>query len=72
MLKSRLDQILTWFRHRVTNSTAEGFISRIRSLQSNVRGYRSYQRRQNKALLSKSAILFRIYSPGFPAPRTSD
>jgi len=43
MLKNRLDNILSWFRHRITNSSAEGFNSRIQALKSNARGFRSFQ-----------------------------
>lgn len=42
MLKNHLDRILTWFRHRITNSTAEGFNSRIQSIKANARGFRSF------------------------------
>ena len=43
MLKNRLDKILSWFRHRITNSNAEGFNSRIQSIKSNARGFKSFQ-----------------------------
>ncbi len=43
MLKNRLDNILSWFRHRITNSNAEGFNSRIQSIKSNARGFKSFQ-----------------------------
>ncbi len=39
MLKNRLDTILSWFRHRITNSNAEGFNSRIQAIKSNARGF---------------------------------
>jgi transposase len=39
MLKQRVDNIRTWFRHRITNATTEGFNSRIQSLKSNARGF---------------------------------
>jgi transposase len=40
MLKQRVDSILTWFRHGITNATTEGFNSRIQSLKSNALGFR--------------------------------
>lgn len=42
MLKSRLANILTWFRHPISNATAEGFNSRIQSIKSNARGFRNF------------------------------
>jgi transposase len=50
MLKSQLYRILTWFRHRITYATAEGFNSRIQSLKSNVRGFRSLQNYRTRIL----------------------
>jgi transposase len=50
MLKQRVDNILTWFRHRITNSTAEGFNSRIQSLKSNARGFRSFNNYRTRIL----------------------
>jgi transposase len=42
MLKTRVDRILTWFRHRISNATAEGFNSRIQSIKSAARGFRAF------------------------------
>jgi len=42
MLKKRLANILTWFRHPISNGMAEGFNSRIQSLKSAARGFRSF------------------------------
>ena len=42
MLKSRLQNILSWFRHPISNATAEGFNSRIQSIKSNARGFRNF------------------------------
>jgi len=39
MLKWRLKHLLSWFRHSISNATAEGFNSRI---QSNARGFRNF------------------------------
>jgi transposase len=43
MLKNHLDGLLSYFRHRVTNATAEGFNSRIQSIKSAARGFRSFK-----------------------------
>ena len=42
MLKKRLNNILTWFRHPISNGPAEGFNSRIQSLKSAARGFRNF------------------------------
>lgn len=43
MLKNHLDGLLSYFRHRVTNATAEGFNSRIQTIKSAARGFRSFK-----------------------------
>jgi len=43
MLKKHLDGLLSYFRHRVTNATAEGFNSRIQTIKSAARGFRSFK-----------------------------
>lgn len=42
MLKKHLSGLLSYFRHRVTNATAEGFNSRIQSIKSAARGFRNF------------------------------
>jgi transposase len=42
MLKRHLENILTYFRHGITNSMSEGFNSRIQSIKSNARGFRAF------------------------------
>ena len=42
-LRNHLDGLLSYFRHRVTNATAEGFNSRIKSIKSAARGFRSFK-----------------------------
>ena len=42
MLKRHLDNILTYFRHRITNAMSEGFNSRIQSIKSQARGFRAF------------------------------
>ena len=43
MLKKHLDGLLSYFRHRVTNATSEGFNSRIQAIKSAARGFRSFE-----------------------------
>lgn len=43
ILKNHLDGLLSYFRHRVTNATAEGFNSRIQSIKSAARGFRNFE-----------------------------
>jgi transposase len=42
MLKTHLDGLLSYFRHRVTNAISEGFNSRIQSIKSSARGFRNF------------------------------
>lgn len=50
MLKGRLENILTWFRHRISNGPAEGFNSRIQSLKSAARGFRNFNNYRTRIL----------------------
>lgn len=43
MLKGRLDRILTWFTSPISNSTSEGFNSRIQAIKSAARGFRIFE-----------------------------
>lgn len=42
MLHGRLENLLTYFRHRITNAMSEGFNSRIQELKTAARGFRSF------------------------------
>lgn len=42
MLKRHLDNLLNYFEHSITNATSEGINSRIQTVKSNARGYRSF------------------------------
>lgn len=42
MLKEHLDGLLSYFRHPITNAVSEGFNSRIQSIKSAARGFRSF------------------------------
>ena len=50
MIKGRLDNILTWFRHRISNGPAEGFNSRIQSIKSAARGFRNFNNYRTRIL----------------------
>jgi hypothetical protein len=42
MLKTRVNRTLRWFRHQISNGTAEGFNSRIQSIKSAARRFRAF------------------------------
>lgn len=50
MLKGRINNILTWFKHRITNATSEGFNSRIQNIKSNARGFRNFDNYRTRIL----------------------
>jgi transposase len=50
MIKHRLPNILTWFRHRISNGPAEGFNSRIQSIKSAARGFRNFENYRTRIL----------------------
>ena len=50
MLKRHLERILTWFKHRISNATAEGFNSRIQSIKSAARGFRNFDNYRTRIL----------------------
>lgn len=43
MLKAHLDGLLNYFDHRISNAAAEGLNSKIQTVKSNARGYRSFE-----------------------------
>jgi transposase len=43
MLKRHLTGLLNYFKHRMTNAMSEGFNSKIQQIESNARGFRSFQ-----------------------------
>ena len=50
MLKRHLENILTYFRHRITNAMSEGFNSRIQSIKSQARGFRAFHNYRTRIL----------------------
>jgi len=50
MIKSHLPNLLTYFQHRISNAVAEGLNSKIQTVKSNARGYRSFDGFRNSIL----------------------
>ncbi|WP_437222029.1 ISL3 family transposase [Planctomicrobium sp. SH661] len=50
MIKKRIDNILSWFRHQISNAAAEGFNSIIQSLKSAARGFRNFANYRTRIL----------------------
>jgi len=50
LLKRHLENILTYFRHRITNAMSEGFNSRIQSIKSQARGFRAFKNFRTRIL----------------------
>ena len=50
MIKSRLHNVLTYFKHHITNAISEGFNSRIQAIKANARGFRSFDNYRTRIL----------------------
>ena len=50
MLKRHLPHLLSYFRHRVTIATSEGFNSVIQALKYAARGFRSFENYRTRIL----------------------
>lgn len=50
MLERHLPEILSYFRHRITNATSEGFNSKIQSIKSAARGFRAFTNYRTRIL----------------------
>ena len=50
MLKRHLPNLLSYFRHRITNATSEGFNSVIQALKYAARGFRSFKNYRTRIL----------------------
>ena len=50
MLKRRLANVLTYFKHRITNAMSEGYNSRIQAIKSNARGFRNFENYRTRIL----------------------
>ena len=42
MIKDHFENIITYLRHPITNGVTEGLNSKIQSIKSNARGFRSF------------------------------
>jgi transposase len=42
-LKRHLENILTYFKHRITNAVSEGINSKIQNIKANARGFRNFE-----------------------------
>lgn len=49
-LKRHLPELLSYFRHRITNATAEGFNSRIQSIKTAATGFRNFANYRTRIL----------------------
>jgi transposase len=50
MLERHLPEILSYFRHRITNATSEGYNSKIQSIKSAARGFRAFENYRTRIL----------------------
>lgn len=50
MLKKHLSNIMTYFKHRISNAASEGMNSKIQTVKANARGYRSFNGFRNSIL----------------------
>lgn len=50
MIKHRLANVLTYFKHHITNAMSEGFNSRIQTLKANARGFRNFDNYRTRIL----------------------
>ena len=50
MIKNHLPNILTYFKHRISNAAAEGLNSKIQTVKTNARGYRFFDGFRNSIL----------------------
>ena len=50
MLKRHLDRILSWFCHHISNGMAEGYNSRIQSINTASRGFRNFANYRTRIL----------------------
>ena len=69
MLKRHLPNLLTWFRHRITNATAEGFNSRIQSIKSAARGFRNFNNYRTRILFFCGKLNLLPAKPSHEIPR---
>jgi len=49
-LKEKLFGLLSWFKHRITNASAEALNGRIQAIKANARGFRSFENHRTTIL----------------------
>lgn len=64
MLKRHLPNLLSYFRHRITNATSEGFNSVIQALKYVARRFRSFQNYRTRILFFCGKLDLRPRLPG--------
>jgi transposase len=64
-LKNHLSGLLTYFTHRITNATTEGFNSKIQAIKADARGFRRFENYRTRILFfcGKLDMAPSIYSP---------
>ena len=50
MLKTHVEGLLNYFKHRITNAMAEGFNSKIQQIKSSARGFRKFENYRTRIL----------------------
>lgn len=50
MIKKHLENILTYFKHKITNAVAEGFNSKIQAIKSAARGFKKFENYRTRIL----------------------
>jgi transposase len=63
-LKARLGNLLTYFRHRITNAITEGFNSKIQAIKADARGFRRFENYRARILFFCGKLDM------FPTPHT--
>ena len=49
-IKRHFERIVTWFEHRISDASAEGFNSLIQALKSAARGFRNFENYRTRIL----------------------
>jgi transposase len=63
IVKGDLPNLLSYFRHRITNAISEGFNSAIQALKYAARGFRSFQNYRTQILLFCGKLDLRPWVP---------
>ena len=50
LLQRHFDNVLTWFRHAITNAVSEGLNSKIQIVKASARGFRRFESYRNRSL----------------------